>query len=197
MLVNEILTGYFDLNALEPCLIVRLGKCNYMDRCSLRCNKSDTWYSFVHISVNDLCELIHDSDTILFTGGEPLIQKDQLFDLVKKLNGKKLYLETNGSIELAPIEAIPYHTIVVSPKYPDMDYRLWSTYPNTVFRIIVENEEDVLTWANRIEYMPKDRVYFTPEGIRKKDILKHFENIKLICEKLNYKISIQYPYLLR
>ena len=127
MKINEIfksLQGESTYSGL-PCTFVRLTGCN------LRCTWCDTKYSYdegYNLNTEEIVNKIEElsTDIVEFTGGEPLLQKDELLKVIYKLlaknstsvNNKKkiILLETNGSISL---EKIPESVVkIVDIKLP-------------------------------------------------------------------------------
>ena len=112
MKINEIfksLQGESTYSGL-PCTFIRLTGCN------LRCDWCDTKYSYEEgseFTATEIIKRIIEFDTYLveFTGGEPLLQKDELLKVIYKILAKnnskakkrKILLETNGSISLDKI----------------------------------------------------------------------------------------------
>ena len=104
--VNEIfksLQGESSYMGL-PCVFVRLTGCN------LRCSWCDTKYAYdigSEHTTNELISIIEKFNVKLveFTGGEPLLQKDELIPIIEQLLSKdyKILLETNGSVSLKEI----------------------------------------------------------------------------------------------
>jgi len=82
----------------EPCFFVRLAGCN------LRCAWCDTKYSFdkgTEVSVASIIDdIIHSGFRyVCITGGEPLIQMEEVLTLAKELNNRGIIvsIETNGT----------------------------------------------------------------------------------------------------
>lgn len=87
----------------SPCLFIRLTGCN------LRCTWCDTKYAYddgKEIRCDEIIRLINSSktDIVEFTGGEPLLQKEELINVIGGIdNSKTILLETNGSVSLTDI----------------------------------------------------------------------------------------------
>ncbi len=88
-----------------PCILIRMGGCN------LNCSYCDTLYAFTEhkeFLLDEIIEKVRDAypRRVLITGGEPLIQEGTSV-LVKYLleEGYKLYLETNGSLDITSIDS--------------------------------------------------------------------------------------------
>ncbi|PKL92230.1 MAG: 7-carboxy-7-deazaguanine synthase QueE [Candidatus Goldiibacteriota bacterium HGW-Goldbacteria-1] len=91
-----------------PTFFIRLSECN------LRCNWCDTKESYAKgkpYGITKLAKMASESDccNISITGGEPLLQKSGVKVLIKALRkkcpGKKITVETNGSISVAGLNA--------------------------------------------------------------------------------------------
>jgi 7-carboxy-7-deazaguanine synthase len=110
--VNEIFSSLQGESSYAgfPCLFIRLTGCN------LRCCWCDTSYAYEDGSEktsDELLELINSSKIkiVEFTGGEPLLQKEELIKVMEKIDpAKTILLETNGSISL---ENIPDRVIKI------------------------------------------------------------------------------------
>ncbi|MFH1957718.1 MAG: 7-carboxy-7-deazaguanine synthase QueE [bacterium] len=78
-----------------PCYFVRFFGCNK------RCPYCDTAYAlkgkFRTMTASDIKKKIKGDFPVVITGGEPAFQQEFLEELVKKLRGRKIFLETNGS----------------------------------------------------------------------------------------------------
>ncbi|MDR1954646.1 MAG: radical SAM protein [Candidatus Methanoplasma sp.] len=75
--------------------------------CNLRCEWCDTTYAREggrETSVDEIMEIVDDTRDVCITGGEPMLQKDlpELLDRLLKA-GKKIVIETNGSVDISGI----------------------------------------------------------------------------------------------
>jgi 7-carboxy-7-deazaguanine synthase len=104
--VNEIFYNIQgeSLYAGLPCTFVRLSGCN------LRCVYCDTRYAYEEgawMPINDIIKAVaaYPCRLVEITGGEPLFQ-EQTPDLISTLieNGYTLLLETNGSMDIRPVD---------------------------------------------------------------------------------------------
>ncbi|MEN8200356.1 MAG: radical SAM protein [Thermodesulfobacteriota bacterium] len=100
-----------------PCVFIRLGGCN------LRCNYCDASYTWEEGEMMDSETILarvdsYPCDLIEVTGGEPLFQESCSHLLQRLLTaGKRVLLETNGSIDIGPVpEPV---TVIVDVKCPD------------------------------------------------------------------------------
>ena len=100
-------------------LFIRFSSCN------LHCEYCDTDFKtdLKEYNIEDLlCEInkYENIHSVSLTGGEPLIESDFLYELLKNVN-KKIYLETNGTLYENLKKVIDYIDIV------SMDIKLPST----------------------------------------------------------------------
>ena len=90
----------------QPCVFIRLSGCN------LRCNYCDAGYTYEEpTTLHDISEIMafaarYPGAPVEITGGEPLLQ-DNVYQLMDELlaAGRRVLLETNGSINLAKVPA--------------------------------------------------------------------------------------------
>ena len=103
-LINEIFASIEGETSYQgiPMLFIRFTGCN------LRCKYCDTKYAYEEseeYTLKNLLKIVENSglDYIHITGGEPLIQK-RLIELLKAIKGKKILIETNGSVDIRPFQ---------------------------------------------------------------------------------------------
>ncbi len=103
-LINEIFTSIEGETSYQgiPMLFIRFTGCN------LRCKYCDTKYAYEEgeeYTLDGIVKIVENSelDFVHITGGEPLIQKN-LIELLKAIKGKKILIETNGSIDIRPFQ---------------------------------------------------------------------------------------------
>jgi 7-carboxy-7-deazaguanine synthase len=95
MKINEIFEGIQGEGTYSghPALFVRMTGCN------LACSFCDTEYKTgKEYSINDLTQIITDSlkEIIVWTGGEPTLQIDEIIEMIKMTPNKSHHLESNG-----------------------------------------------------------------------------------------------------
>ncbi|MCL4345765.1 MAG: radical SAM protein [Candidatus Thermoplasmatota archaeon] len=101
-----------------PMIFIRTSLCN------LRCKWCDTTYSFeggTEMEVDVLIKIVEDSweEWVCLTGGEPLLQKEAP-DLVRRITsaGKRVLIETGGSLSIEPYTMIEKTVIDMDVKTP-------------------------------------------------------------------------------
>lgn len=199
------------IHAGIPMTFIRLAGCN------LRCAWCDTKYaqesdspeSFL-ISPSAIRRGGH-KDWMCITGGEPLLQEDDLTALVinESLQGRKVEIETNGSI-LPPIwafskidDAPVIASWVVDIKLPssgnpsDADIiRIWARRmrDSDQIKLVVIDEDDldeVTEWVHRIRET-KATILVSPA--RRDDCISHEERMQMVaefCIKNDLRMSLQ------
>ena len=133
-----------------PCFFIRLAGCN------LRCAWCDSSYSYEEparqMTVNQLLKraAAFPNGLIEITGGEPLLQ-DNVYQLIDGLlaAGRKVLLETNGSISLARLD--PRVVKIMDVKCPDstMHDRM---HPDN-FRYLTPDDEVKFVIGSRTDYV--------------------------------------------
>ena len=93
--------------------------------CNLSCRWCDTEYSRDggnDVSIDDIIEYAKDYRNVCVTGGEPLIQADVHELLIALLNGgKKIVLETNGSVDISDVPVSKDLVISMDVKCPSSE----------------------------------------------------------------------------
>jgi organic radical activating enzyme len=120
---------------------------------------------------------------LVITGGEPLLQQGVILELLEKLNGWKIEIETNGTI--IPSENFPPDTqFNCSPKLENsgvskirrINREALSALVkrNTYFKFVVRNENDIEEILNvyipMLSSVPKERIFISPEGVNVKEL---------------------------
>ena len=149
----------------SPCTFIRLSGCNL--RCSW-CDTKDSWEQGKNMSIPEILQHINPTsrNMIVITGGEPLLQNNDILPLVqalKKLPGSpRIHLETNGTLNTG----IPLDWITVSPKPPHYELNIDQ----------VNELKYVINRKFRIEVIPRKYwnripIWFQPESNLPENIL--------------------------
>lgn len=153
-----------------PCTLVRMGGCN------LRCSYCDTRYAltdYESLSMDSILNKIRIPypQHVLITGGEPLMQSGTpilLHNLLER--GHKVYLETNGSLDVSSID--PRVVKIIDIKCPTSGQSQKNYYqnldnltPGDEIKFVIGSREDFI-WAEKIikKYQIQQRatVLFSP-----------------------------------
>lgn len=117
------------------CTFVRLYGCNLHCRW---CDSAETWdikgrngiaypapTNHMRMSPSEIAAEVAllDVDLVVVTGGEPLLQREELGELARllRLNGAEVHIETNGTLSPGHELASQVEHFVVSPKLPSAD----------------------------------------------------------------------------
>lgn len=90
--------------------------------CNLSCAWCDTRYSMTggeEMSLDDILDTVGDCGSVCVTGGEPMLQPE-MPELLRRLveSGRKVVLETNGSVDLKDVPEDPLMLISMDIKCP-------------------------------------------------------------------------------
>ena len=209
MKVNEIFNSYQGegINIGVPTTFVRLSGCNF------RCTFCDTLYALdeegkeytpsnLALEINKISSL-GKTQNICITGGEPLIQKKSLEELVETLHNQNHFIEieTNGSI--FPSDKLfdyvnqwnvsfKMENSGMKERYNPETIKKWSQkskeQDNIYFKFVVEKGSDLIELESFvIKYaLPRNQVILMPEGIDRETIIKRTK--WLMGRPLGYRI---------
>ncbi len=178
-----------------PSVFVRTSGCN------LRCNFCDSKFSWKEsktMRVERIAKKVKEYkniDNVVITGGEPLLQKQQIEKLMQCLPKHFFEIETNGTI--LPLE-IPWSKrsdigFIVSPKLDNLNLTVLKEYTKMYadFKFVVENKKDLETITDivkKLKIQPYS-VFLMPEGTDDKEIKKKAKWIVEYCKKTGYRFS--------
>ncbi len=144
--------------------------------CNLRCSWCDTTYSMSggeEMSIPEIMDRVGTCKTVCVTGGEPMLQED-ILDLLDALlgAGKKVVLETNGSVDLKCLPDNPLLMISMDIKCPSsgmQDRMLASNVPllkkKDQLKFIIKDQADFDYAVQYLKDHPADtNVIFGPVG---------------------------------
>ena len=179
----------------KPSIFIRLAGCN------LRCTKlnegfdCDSQYAYKgeDMSIRDLINKIksYPCKHVIFTGGEPTLQKTEIYKLIHNLPlDYSFSIETNGT-SLLNRRYFRGGVIVVSPKKQKIDLKILKEYAKIskcYFKFIILNHQDFMFWKDIVDKLkiPNHKVYMMPVGMNAKELNE--KSISLIedCKKYNY-----------
>lgn len=186
--VNEIFSSFQGEGVYvgTPATFLRLSGCN------LNCSFCDTDFKkYEELSVSMVKSIIvehmtkHKTNILIITGGEPLLQYDEVKQLINQLNCK-VQIETNGTIIKVPLNA----TYMISPKKNiEKIFQFYKNYDKAYFKFIIQNGFDLHQIKQLIQkYEYTKPVYLQPIYENAQEITQLILNKNL---PFNYKISGQ------
>ena len=197
-------------NAGKPAIFLRTAECN------LRCSWCDTkytwdWNNFDYATeVNEMSikeirkELEQFTNRhLVITGGEPLMQQDDLADLLTFLKPDfYVEVETNGTILPNNALSALVDQWNVSPKTINSGnplalcedsecYAFFSKQKNCYFKYVVENEDDLVEINNLIEKygLLRDRIMLMTQASTKEEMAEREKAVFFLSKKNNLSYS--------
>ena len=124
--------------------------------CNLSCSWCDTQYSKsngIEMSVDEILSKVGDCRNVCITGGEPLLQKD-IYELMDKLleKGKRIVLETNGSIDISKVQKSWNLIISMDIKCPSSGMEEQMLLSNMKYLKITDQLKFVMANGGDLEY---------------------------------------------
>ncbi len=198
------------VNAGKESIFIRTALCN------LKCSWCDTKYTWdwknfdydteVHeMSIDEILQKLENfsANNIVITGGEPLMQQEELISLISSFP-KKFFIEieTNGTI-------LPLDKLVslidqwnVSPKTSNSNnlieqceiancYNFFKNNSKTFFKFVVENESDILEINELVKKynIDKSKIILMPQAITKDDLISKESLIQDLCQKNSFRYT--------
>ena len=143
-----------------PVTFIRLANCN------LRCSYCDTDYAQCpcdgrEMTLEQIAKQVN-YHNVTITGGEPLLQSQEVISLMGRLKGYQINIETNGSVNLMPFMPIRHRTGAIFT----MDYKLEGSGMEEAMdkgNLSLLNERDVLKFvvSNISEFATIKRLLMT------------------------------------
>ena len=154
-------------NQGKPCLFIRLAGCN------LQCRWCDTAYAQkggIETGIDAILEHIQSQNLsyVCITGGEPLLQADELEQLLVLLNqwGYSIDIETNGTVNFTRLQ--PYSSICMDVKCPSSGEQsdislLEALRPQDSVKFVVQDKTDCRYALNIIGcHRIPGEIFFSP-----------------------------------
>lgn len=209
------------VTAGEPAVFLRLHRCN------LECGQNgegwycDAWYTWdqttpeywkesVDLTVDQVVDQVLNSweaafpgqtqHRLVITGGEPLLQQTQLLELLPRLDGWAIEIETNGTI--IPREEFAEYQINCSPKltssgnqprasYRPLALKKIASFDNAWFKFVITSPEDVTEMNGLIDDIGIDygRVILMSEGTDVETLHPRDAYLERVAKDLGYRIT--------
>jgi len=203
-----------------PSIFIRFFGCTL--RCSFNGQHCDTPYAVLDGEYNDMtidevvaAVTLHRPTNIVFTGGEPTIHQEFIYELIEKLKetkGKNCYtfeLETNGTVAIRHKLGLQldWCNISIKLKSSNQDLKYEKKRINhdalhsfikgrCCFKFVINSEYDLAEILVLKDKYPGVPIYVMPEGRTKEEILLHSENAVQLAMNNNFIFTTRLHILL-
>ena len=153
------------------------------------CDVKESWDVNLHplIEVEEIIRLIDETkvDTVVITGGEPLMWNLNLLCNHLRRKGLQVYLETSGAYPMSG----EFDWICFSPKKNQKAFDEIKELANEL-KIIVQNKND-LKWAKQqqLEVSASCKLYLQPEWSKRDEVTSLITDF--VMENTEWQISLQ------
>jgi len=201
-----------------PAMFLRLAFCN------LRCSWCDTKYTWdwqhynkqeevIELSVREIENRLtaQNCRRLIVTGGEPLIQHEELTNLLASLKTKGFYIEieTNGTIVPNSNLAWLADQWNISPKLENSGnllslreipevYDFFINLPSSFFKYVIQKEHDLIEVQELIDKygIDEEKVVLMPEASDRETLIQRSRWLAEACKDKGYKLSTRLHILL-
>jgi len=190
-----------------PSIFIRLSGCN------LKCWYCDSKYSNSvnkgkEISFQNIKNKINEIEKknnfrIVITGGEPLLQKNNLYEFFKTIRYHNIAIETNATIILPKLLLNNWICFNASPKlsscgvskddfYKPEVIKQLNSIEGTIFKFVISNENDLLEalelYINKFN-ISKHKIWLMPLGNTNRGLNRKASTVIELCKKYNFNFS--------
>jgi organic radical activating enzyme len=182
-------------------VFLRLGGCN------LNCQWCDSQYhkDYKEMSVAEILSEIkkYKSNVLVITGGEPLLQQDDILELIKDIE-HRVYIETNGTILPDNELARKVYGFNFSPKLNNSGNLNMvnkevmmaintnvNIYSKSIFKFVISKKEEIEEINKFTDdfAIPKHQTYLMPEGKTKEEQLARSIPVIELCKEYGFNFS--------
>ncbi len=182
------------INIGQPAIFLRTAGCHL--RC-VWCDSKFTWDLKSGKEMTD-AQIIKEikkfpSKNLVITGGEPLLQQNQLIKLFKQLPGYYIEIETSGSLDTYLNDYVDHYNC--SPKLSNSKNKKLTLkeFPEekTWYKFVVDTPEDLKEIQALIKKhkLPHEKVILMPQGVKKREINEKTKWLVEICKDQNFRFS--------
>ena len=164
--------------------------------------KSEVHMMTVNQIMDKLFQLSIEVKAVVISGGEPLLQQKNLFELLRALKSYNYWIEieTNGTIPITFVTLNLINQINCSPKlgnsgneYKKRRVRKASesitNSEKATFKFVISNKKDMIEVLRMVKAFRMKEVYLMPEGKTRNEQLAKQDEIKALCQKYNFNFS--------
>ena len=171
-----------------PMLFIRLSGC------TRNCWYCDTKYHTkgVEMEIDDLIQRIKESKLayVCWTGGEPLLQRKQVYQIIDATRGVYHHLETNGDLLESNDVYRYFYYVACSPKEKVVAEKVWKQfkyYPEIDIKVVTDLEKE------GVDMIPYATMLMPLSTYTKKD-LEIQRKVWDYCVKNNLKFTPRYQF---
>ncbi|MHA1680829.1 MAG: 7-carboxy-7-deazaguanine synthase QueE [Promethearchaeota archaeon] len=181
----------------KPCLFIRTFGCNLGEKCPVDCDTPYSWNAagrdeITEYTAGEIGDVIQKArpTRVVFTGGEPLLFKDDIERIVRLIVEKigsirTIYIETNGTIDPGRyLSGNPAVSFNVSPKLTRTNY---SVFPRdrTVYKFVAKpsdaDRDELLTRIKELPEEARRRACIMPEAKTRDEYLDRAADVAEFC----------------
>ncbi len=177
------------------------------------CDTMAQWLSSgFYIEIDDIINYVINKSSglynIVFTGGEPLMNKSIILSIINAFNERNLKpavyeIETNGTIEPIKNDLISYNVslklsgsgIEKSIRIKENVIKSFLMLNNVWWKFVISDENDAIEAMQIVENynIKKGNVYFMPAAFSREELIKNSSNVIELCKRfgVNYSPRLQ------
>ena len=158
-------------------------------------------------SIQELKEELKESEAVVITGGEPLLQQEGLVELLKEIKKEWIEIETNGTITPTQefVELVDQFNVSIKLSNTEIEesrrikpkvIQDFQENKKAIFKFVVEKTEDVNEVIELTNKYNLTNVYLMPKGANREELMKNVPQVKQWCKDCGFKYSPRLQVLL-